>query len=94
MDLLSPDHETKEKETLINLVLRIKGLEDEENDASVPDLEVSGSLSDSDSDEEFRAVRKKHKLNEGTEEPSVFDLSREEDDINLTPQPTVTRKID
>ena len=38
MDLLPPDHKIKGKETLINLVLRIKGLEDEENDASVQDL--------------------------------------------------------
>ena len=87
MDLLPPDHEIKGKETLINLVLRIKGLEDEKKEATVPDLEVS----DSDSDEEFRAVRKKLKLNKGTEGPSVFDLTGKEDNINLTPPPTATR---
>ena len=87
MGLLPPEHEIKGKETLINLVLRIKGL----GDASVPDLEVSGSLSDLDSDEEIRAVRKKQKLNEGIKEPSVFNDSGEEDNINLTQPPTVTR---
>ena len=91
MDYLPPDHEIKGKETLINLVLRIKGLEDEENDASVSDLQVSDTISDLESDEEFRAVRKKQKLNEGIEEPSVFDESGEEDNINLTQPPTVTR---
>ena len=79
-----PDHKIKGKETLINLVLRIKGLEDEENDARVPDLQVSDSLSDSNSDEEL-------KLNEGIEEASVFDDSGEEDNIHLTQPPTVTR---
>ena len=91
MDLLPPHHEIKGKETLINLVLRIKGLEDEENDATVPDLQVSVSLTDSDSDEEFRALRKKQKLNVGIEEASVFDDSGEECNINLTQPPTVTR---
>jgi len=62
-------------------------LEDEKKEATVPDLEVS----DSDSDEEFRAVRKKLKLNKGTEGLSVFDLTGKEDNINLTPPPTVTR---
>ena len=84
MDLPPPDHKIKGKETLINLVLRIKGLEDEENDACVPDLQVSDSLSDSNSDEEL-------KLNEGIEEASVFDDSGEEDNIHLTQPPTVTR---
>ena len=91
MDYLPPDHEIKGKETLINLVLRIKGLEYEENDASVSDLQVSDTISDLESDEEFRAVRKKQKLNEGIKEPSVFNDSGEEDNINLTQPPTVTR---
>ena len=97
----NPGHEEKGREAVVQLVLRLKGL-NEVDDMEVEAEPLNSSLSESDSDPELAAARRRHRASEVAarstadldssleveEEVSVPGTShREEERVVVTPQP-------